>query len=209
MAGGLDGLVLFAQAAPVPQSQRVDAATTVQLRVRRLPNAIELVIEGTGPGPQLQQSSGGGAAWQGQVITSAPAALRVGPQQLSMPEVGLQSIGFTGAGRVFSLTVNPSPGVNLGRPVVSADGRNLILTFASPVSQARLEVSRANLAQPGAVPLPTYAPPLQPRAVAPPLGDMAVGSMTLRNPGYVNLSGPPVTMTLKNAPAKDALMALA
>ena len=138
VAGGLDGLVLFAQAAPVPQSQRVDAATTVQLRVRRLPNAIELVIEGTGPGPQLQQSNGGGAAWQGQVITSAPAALRGGPQQLSLPEVGLQSIGFTGAGRVFSLTVNPSPGVNLGRPVVSADGRNLILTFASPVSQACL-----------------------------------------------------------------------
>jgi type IV pilus assembly protein PilQ len=65
------------------------------------------------------------------------------------------------------------------------------------------------MAQPGAVPLPTYAPPLQPRAVAPPLGDMAVGTMTLRNPGYVNLPGPPVTMTMKNAPAKDALMALA
>jgi type IV pilus assembly protein PilQ len=209
VAVALNGDALIAQAPSVPQSQRVDAATTVQLRVRRLPNAIELVIEGTGPGPQLQQSSSGGPAWQGQVITATPAALRVGPQQLSLPEVGLQSIGFTGAGRVFSLTVNPSPGVNLGRPVVSADGRNLILTFASPVPQARLEVSRANLAQPGAVPLPTYAPPLQPRAVAPPLGDMAVGSMTLRNPGYVNLSGPPVTMTLKNAPAKDALMALA
>jgi type IV pilus assembly protein PilQ len=38
---------------------------------------------------------------------------------------------------------------------------------------------------------------------------MAVGTMTLRNPGYLELSGPPVTMTLKNAPAKDALMALA
>jgi type IV pilus assembly protein PilQ len=33
--------------------------------------------------------------------------------------------------------------------------------------------------------------------------------MTLRNPGYLDLSGPPVTMTMKNAPAKDALMALA
>jgi type IV pilus assembly protein PilQ len=33
--------------------------------------------------------------------------------------------------------------------------------------------------------------------------------MTLRNPGYLELSGPPVTMTLKNASAKDALMALA
>ena len=199
---------LLAQAAPVPQSKRVDAATTLQLKVRRLPDAIELVIEGTGPGPQLQQS-GSGPAWQGQVITAIPAALRAGPQQLSLPEVGLQSIAFSGSGRLFSLTVNPSPGVNLGRPVVSSDGRDLILTFASPVPQARLQVSRPNLAQPGAVPLPTYAPPLQARAVAPPLGDMAVGSMTLRNPGYVNLSGPPVTMTLKNAPAKDALMALA
>ena len=192
----------------MPQSRRVDAATTVQLKVRRLPDAIELVIEGTGPGPQLQQS-GSGPGWQGQVITAMPAVLRVGPQQLSLPEVGFQSISFSGVDRVFSLTVNPSPGVNLGRPVVSADGRDLILTFASPVPQARLEVSRFNLAQPGAVPLPSYAPPLQPRAVAPPLGDMAVGSMTLRNPGYVMLSGPPVTMTLKNAPAKDALMALA
>jgi type IV pilus assembly protein PilQ len=38
---------------------------------------------------------------------------------------------------------------------------------------------------------------------------MAVGTMTLRNPGYVNVSGPSVTMTLRNAPVKDALMALA
>jgi type IV pilus assembly protein PilQ len=38
---------------------------------------------------------------------------------------------------------------------------------------------------------------------------MAVGTMMLRNPGYLDLSGPPVTMTLKNASAKDALMALA
>jgi type IV pilus assembly protein PilQ len=37
---------------------------------------------------------------------------------------------------------------------------------------------------------------------------MAVGTMVLRNRSYLNLSGPPVTMTLRNAPAKDALMAL-
>ena len=100
------------------------------------------------------------------------------------------------------------PGVPLALPVVSADGLNLILAFPTS-SQASLQTNRLNLSQPGAVPLPTYAPPLQARAVAPPLGDMAVGTMTLRNPGYVNVSGPSVTMTLKNAPANDALMALA
>lgn len=202
----------FAAAAPllaqIPQSQRIDPAASLQLRVRRLPDAIELIIEGTGPSPQLQQSSSG-TSWQGQLVTASPAALRVGPQRLALPEVGLQSVSFDGAGQSFALTVTPAAGINLGRPVVSADGRNLIVTFASPVPQASLQTSRLNMAQPGAVPLPTFAPPLQPRAVAPPLGDMAVGSMTLRNPGYLTLAGPPVTMTLKNAPAKDALMALA
>jgi type IV pilus assembly protein PilQ len=125
-----------------------------------------------------------------------------------MPELGFQSVSLDGSGRNYSLSVTPMPGVPLARPVVSADGVNLILTFpASP--QVSLQTNRLDLSQPGAVPLPAYAPPLQARAVAPPLGDMAVGTMTLRNPGYVNVSGPPVTMTLKNAPAKDALMALA
>jgi type IV pilus assembly protein PilQ len=194
--------------AQVPQSQRIDPANLLQLKVRRLPNAIELIIEGSGPAPQLQQSSSG-SGWQGQLFTALPAGLRLGPQRLSLPEVGMQAISFDGGGQSFALSVTPSPGINLGRPVVSADGRNLIVTFASPVPQASLQTSRPNLAQPGAVPLPTFAPPLQPRAVAPPLGDMAVGTMTLRNPGYLDLSGPPVTMTMKNAPAKDALMALA
>jgi type IV pilus assembly protein PilQ len=192
----------------LPQSQRVDPLISLQLKVRRLPDAIELIIEGTGPAPQLQQSSNG-AGWQGQLFTAVPAGLRVGPQRLSLPEVGLQSVSFEGGGQSFALSVTPVPGINLGLPVVSSDGRDLIVTFASPVPQASLQTSRPNLAQPGAVPLPTFAPPLQPRAVAPPLGDMAVGTMTLRNPGYLELSGPPVTMTLKNAPAKDALMALA
>ena len=40
-----------------------------------------------------------------------------------------------------------------------------------------------------------------------PLGDMAVGTMVLKNHNYMNLSGPSVSLTLNNAAAKDALMA--
>ena len=199
------GAPLLAQ---VPQSQRVDPAALLQLKVRRLPDAIELIIEGTGPAPQLQQSSSG-TSWQGQLFTAVPAALRVGPQRLSLPEVGLQAVSFEGVGQSFTLTVTPVQGINLGRPVVSADGRDLIVTFASPVPQASLQTIRPNLAQPGAIPLPSFAPPLQPRAVAPPLGDMAVGTMTARHPGSLNLSGPQVTMTFNKAPVREALLMLA
>ncbi len=206
----LESLARSAPRVPLAESQVAGGQVTgaVQLKVRRLPDSVELVIEGTGISPQLQQSSDG-PGWQGRLFTAEPSALMVGPQRLSLPEVGFQSISFDGGGTTFAISVTPMPGVSLGRPVVSADGRSLILSFPSPVPQASLQVNSFNLARPGAVPLPTYAPPLQPRAVAPPLGDMAVGTMTLRNPGFVNVSGPPVTMTLKNAPARDALMALA
>jgi type IV pilus assembly protein PilQ len=38
---------------------------------------------------------------------------------------------------------------------------------------------------------------------------MAVGTMILRNRSYLNLSGPPVSLTIRNAPARDVLMSLA
>ncbi|MFM8526472.1 MAG: hypothetical protein ACKOCM_12770, partial [Cyanobacteriota bacterium] len=41
------------------------------------------------------------------------------------------------------------------------------------------------------------------------VGDMAVGSMMLRNRGYVPLSGPPVTLTARGAAARDLLFSLA
>jgi type IV pilus assembly protein PilQ len=179
----------------------------MMLRVRRSEGTIELVLEGAGAAPMLQQGSSG-TGWQALVRTAGATNLRLGPQRVSLPEAGLQLVSLSGAGSDYQLQVTPVPGMPLGRPVISADGRNLVISFATvtPVSQ---QTARLDLRQPGTVPQPNYAPPLQPRAVAPPLGDMAVGSMVLRNRSFINVSGPPVTMTLRNAPARDALMTLA
>ena len=196
-----------AAGAPSANAPAVPTAGPLQLKVRRLRDSVELVIEGAGLAPQLQQSSGANG-WQGLLTTATPSGLRVGPQRLSLPELGFQTITLDGSGSSYRVGVTPVAGAPLGRPVVSGDGASLIISFPAS-SQLSLPVARFNSQQPGYIPQASFAPPLQPRAVAPPLGDMAVGSMTLRNPGYLNLSGPAVTMTLKNAPAKDALMALA
>jgi type IV pilus assembly protein PilQ len=167
-----------------------------------------VVIEGVGSAPELQQTTRG-TVWLGRLLTSRPAVLPGGGQRLSVPEAGFQSLSLVGAGQVFELQITPIPGYPLGRPVVSADGRDLILSFASS-GQASQQTSSLDLRRPGRVSEPTaaYVPPLQPRAVAPPVGDMAVGTMLLTNSSYLNVSGPPVTMTLRNAPARDVLMAL-
>ena len=198
------------EAAPAPAPGRGGSPSPsgdLEMKVRRLPDAVEVVLSGIGPSPQLYQTTRG-ASWEGRVVTPLPMGLRRGPQRLSLPEAGLQSISLEGGGTSFALQVTPMPGYPVGRPVVSADGRNLILSFPAPL-QPTLQTAAPNLTAPGRVAQPGYLPPLQPRAVAPPVGDMAVGTMLLGNTSYVNVNGPPVTMTLKNAPVKDVLMSLA
>ena len=187
----------------IPISARV---APLELRVDRRSDAVDVVISGVGAGPQLQQSNSG-AVWLGRLYVARPTGLRRGTQTLSLPEAGFQSISLSGIGSQFNIQVTPAPGFPLGRPLVSADGNNLILTFAAAPQASQQTFSR-DLTVPGRVPQPDMVPPLQPRAVAPPVGDMAVGSILIANSGFVNVSGPPITMTMQNAPARTVLMAL-
>ena len=199
-------LALPQSSASAPAPSVAPSGGALLLQLRRGANSVDVVVEGTGAAPLLRQRQTA-AGWQGQLQLSQSASLKVGPQTLTLPEAGLKRVSIRGSGREFELEVVPMPGAPASKPVVSADGRNLILSFSAP-SELVSKTGTFNLNQPGSVPQPRYAPPLQPRAVAPPLGDMAVGTMVLRNRSYLNLSGPSVTMTLRNAPAKDALMAL-
>ena len=194
-----------AQASPrtIPISART---APLELRLDRRSDAVDVVISGVGAGPQLQQSNSG-AVWLGRLYVATPTGLRRGTQTLSLPEAGFQSISLSGVGNQFNIQVAPVPGFPLGRPLVSADGNNLILTFAAAPQASQQTFSR-DLTIPGRVPQPDLVPPLQPRAVAPPVGDMAVGSILIANSGFVNVSGPPITMTMQNAPARTVLMSL-
>ncbi len=187
---------------------RAQSEGSMNLRLRRGNDGVELVIEGVGDQPLLQQRLNG-QVWEGRLQTQGAPGVRNGQVRLSDPVIGIQSATLVGSGSSYALKVTPSPGRPLKDPVVSADGRDLILKFSGLVVAPTLQTGRLNLNTPGRVPQRQYAPPLRPRAVAPPLGDMAVGTMVMQNRSYVNVSGPPVTLTLNNAPAKDALMALA
>ena len=189
-----------------PQPRALDD-TQLIVKLRRGANTVDVVVEGTGPAPVLRQRQTS-TGWQGQLQLNQSGSLKVGPQSLTLPEAGLKRVSISGSGREFELEVVPMPGAPASKPVVSSDGQNLIISFTAP-SEFVSQNAKFNVNQPGSVPQQRYAPPLQPRAVAPPLGDMAVGTMVLRNRSFLNVSGPPVTMTLRNAEAKDALMALA
>lgn len=212
---GAKALLLAALLSPTPLAVPLPAVLAqaavqqdgLQLQVRRLPDAIELVIQDAGSGGALEQRREG-TQWVGELRTDRIRGLKQGPQSLAMPDAGMDRITFDGTGRLFQLKITPRQGQPVAPPVVSSDGKNLVVRFDAP-SLPVIQTARPNLSRPVPVPTPAFVPPLRPRASAPPVGDMAVGSMVIKNRAYINLSGPPVTITTRGANARDVLMVLA
>ena len=126
-----------------------------------------------------------------------------------MPSQGLTSIRLEPSDDGLTLTVKAQQDISLSVPTISSNGADLIISFVGLPSQVVRQTGQLDLRRPGRVAQPTAVPPMRARASAPPVGDMAVGTMLINNRSFVAVSGPPVSLTLSNAPAKDALMSLA
>ncbi|WP_341899473.1 type II and III secretion system protein [Synechococcus sp. UW140] len=193
--------------APEPMQMVAWAAPAADLRVLRTAGAVQLLLDGMGPNAEVRIGQKG-MGLEVDITTSKEVQLANGIRQLALPEVGFASVVLEGSGNRFVLSVAPVQGRQVPTPVVSDDGLSLRLSFAAQQLPQRVSGSY-DLRTPGQVPVANYVPPLRQRAYAPPVGDMAVGTMVLRNPSYVALKGPPVSLTTRNASARDVLMLLA
>ena len=183
------------------------AGIPADLKVVRSPGSVQLVLMGMGANPEIRMGQQG-AGLEIEVTTSQATELAAGIRQLSLADVGFASVELDGGGNRFVLRVQPVQGRGVPKPVVTDDGQSVRLTFAAQTLPQQVAGSY-NIRTPGQVPVSNFVPPLRQRAYAPPVGDMAVGTMLLRNPSYVALKGPPVTLTTRNASARDVLMLLA
>ena len=191
----------------MPLVAEVRAAGRVDLKVVRYPGLVQLRLEGMGQNPEIreQQTDSG---WLIEVTTARPAELASGPRFLAMPDVGMDSISFDGTGSLWRLEVTGLRGKSLGKPVITANGRDVEVSFKAQALPEMVS-SSYDLTKPGRVQRNAYVPPLRQRATAPPVGDMAIGTIAIKGnevrlPGAGNLE----RLTLRNAPARDVLMLL-
>lgn len=191
---------------PVAQARSRDP---VQLKLRQVDGRVDVLIAGLGPGGRVISQRLAGSSWTARLESSLLADVQLGPQQLLMPSQGLTSIRLEPSDDGLTLTVKAQQDISLSVPTISSNGADLIISFVGLPSQVVRQTGQLDLRRPGRVEQPTALPSMRPRASAPPVGDMAVGTMLINNRSFVAVSGPPVSLTLSNAPAKDALMSLA
>jgi type IV pilus assembly protein PilQ len=175
--------------------------------VVRYPGSIELRLVGMGPSPDVRKIKTDNG-WLIEVNTGQPRAPLGSPKFLTMPDAGMDNISFDGSGTLWRLEVNALPGKTLGSPLVTANGRDVQVSFkAQPLPE--MVAGSYDLNTPGRVKRNTYVPPLRKRATAPPVGDMAIGTIAIKG-NEVRMPGAGMVerLTLRNAPARDVLMTL-
>ena len=185
--------------------------STVSLKLHKEPKHLDVILNGIGNSSRVTEERSTNKSWRGRITSSSPGlATEEVAQQIAMPESGLANVRLRGSGSIYQLEVTSVPGTVLPKPQIFATGENLVLRFSDLTAGAVTnQIGSLDLLRPGRIAQATAAPSFRSRAVAPPLGDMSVGSMLIDNRSFVQLSGPPVTLTLNNASAKDALMSLA
>ena len=181
----------------------------VELRLRRTAGQLDVVIEGLGTQVRAVSQSQSDSRWSARLTGVDLGDRPFTPQQTVLSSSELLSVRLEPIESDLQLIVKARMGERVPTPTIASNGDALVVSFSGLTGPEQRSSGRLDLRRPGRVAQPVTAPPLRSRASAPPLGDIAVGTMLINNRSFVNASGPPVSLTLNQAPAKDALMSLA
>ena len=106
----------------------VRAAARADLKIIRFPGSIHLRLVGMGMNPDVRQIKTA-RGWTIEVNTGQSLAPLGSPKFFTMPDAGMDSITFDGTGTLWRLEVTALEGNNLAPPVITANGRDVEVSF--------------------------------------------------------------------------------
>ena len=209
VASALDVAVLAPSAQSRTWPARSRTKPAVELRLLESPGRVDVVIAGLGTEVRAVSRSQSDGRWSARLTGVDLGDRPFTPQQQLLSSSELLSVRLEPLESDLQLIVKARMGERVPTPTIGSDGDALVVSFAGLTGPEQRSSGRLDLRRPGRVAQPVMAPPMRPRASAPPLGDIAVGTMLINNRSFVKAGGPPVSLTLNKSPAKDALMSLA
>ena len=192
-----------------PPSALSRTTSAVDLRLRQSPGRVDVVVAGLGTKVRVVSQTQSDGRWSARLTGVDLGDRPFIPQQTLLSSSELLSVRLEPLDSDLQLIVKARMGERVPTPTIGSNGDSWVVSFSGLTGPEQRSSGRLDLRRPGRVDQPVMAPPMRPRASAPPLGDIAVGTMLIDNRSFVNASGPPVSLSLNKAAAKNALMSLA
>ncbi len=183
-------------------ASRSSQANGVELTVNSSNDNINLVVTGIGKSANFYPKENKSII-NIEIITGTNKKLLRQEQSLSLPSAGIKVVTLTGSDKIFNLNIISSEGNQLTDVKYLRSGNDLIVQIpkGNIVTPKLTEDNIFKLKPISKAPLPT----VQPRAVAPPLGDIAIGTTIIPNPNLIDLEGPNVSLIFKQTQTKKAI----
>ena len=193
---------LTADARAVRGRSQLTDADFVRMRLLRSDGRIAIAVDLAGKVDRVNQRVLA-ASWNGTINTEQKQRSIKGQSRFVIPELGNAEASLTRSGSGLILTVTRQDGRRMSEAVVSQTATGLLFAF-TPQPVPTRQTGYVDPAQPRRLPQQAYAPQLQRRAVAPAVGDIAVGTTAIPNPNLLNITGPVVSVKYRQTNARHA-----
>ena len=164
---------------------------------------VEILLSGIGTNPKLKKEISNNLITLLIETTSLENINSL--QSLSIPSVGIKTLSLSGTKDTIKIVITPLDGINFSNEVIEIEDDILKMIFP------KQSLPNNKLTENNIFSLPTIKSrldkniPSSSGAIAPPLGDISVGTTYIPNLKTVELEGPEVSMVFKGATAKSAI----
>ena len=174
----------------------------IELQVRNSKDTVSIIISGVGSRAKFFQELEDNKIIT-EVTTPTNKAIFGEGQSLSIPTSGIKVATLSGSENRFKLEIITNSMIDLNKIKTNNEGRNIVITMLknSPTNNVLKSEELFNIK-----PIKgSSLPPIKSRAIAPPLGDIAIGTTLIPNPNLVQIEGPEVSLVFKQTQAKHAI----
>jgi len=173
-----------------------------RIRLLRSKNRVAIAVDLPGKVERVSQNFSD-SSWIGEISTSKTPRLIQGQNSLVIPDLGNAEATLTLNSRGVVLNVVRMDGRRMNQAEVSNTDSGLLFSF-SQQSLPTAEMGYRDPVFPRRLPQQSFAPILQRRAVAPAVGDIAVGTTAIPNPNLLNITGPNISVKYRQTNARQA-----
>lgn len=173
-----------------------------RMRLLRSNGQIAIAVDLAGNVNQVKQSVLA-SSWNGAISTSQNQRSIQGQTSFVIPELGNAAVTLTRSSGGLILSVIRNDGRRMNQAVVSETATGVLFAF-TPQPVPTSQTAFLDPMQPRRLPQQAFAPRLQRRAIAPAVGDIAVGTTAIPNPNLLNITGPVVSVKYRQMNARHA-----